>query len=132
MKFKKKVKEFYYSRDIQNILNELDEIGLSRQSKYIDKICNRYPFLSKIEVAMIIKTTFETMREILIRGGIININSFFFDFKLHFFEHKRSKQRGVALKSKIKTPPIFKGRKSFKPYEKINERRRKARKNSGS
>jgi len=128
MKHKKTVKEFHYARDIEEVLGELDDIGLQKHSNFLERVCNRYPLLSKVEVAMIVKSTFEVMRELLIKGCIININRFFFDFKLHFFKHSRSKEQGAALKAKIGTPPIFKERPSFKPYETKNDRIRKARK----
>lgn len=118
MKYKKRIKSFFFKDGIDQTLNQLDEISLKNHADIFDIVSDRYPILSKIEIAIIIKTIFETLRELLIRGCIININRFFFDFKLHFFQHNKNGEKiNNAVKVKIKTPPTWKERLSWKAYK---------------
>lgn len=118
MKHKKTVKSFYFTSKIEKILEELGEITLPKQVDLINRVHNRYPLISQIETVIIIKTIFEVIRELLVRGCIININRFFFDFKLHFFQHNRNTDKiNKAVKVKIKTPPSWKERPSWKRYK---------------
>jgi len=115
VKYKKTIKSFYLTEKIETILEDLGEITLPKQADLIDKVHNRYPLLSQVEIVIIIKTVFEVIRELLIRGCIININKFFFDFKLHFFLHNRNGEKpNKAIKVKVKTPPSWKERPSWK------------------
>lgn len=117
MKHKKIIKEFYFTKDIEEVVSELDEISLAKHSDLIDKIYDKYPLISRVEIAIIIKTTFETLREILVRGGIIMFHRLFFDFKLLFRQRKEIKgARGTIniVKALIKTPPPLKERSSWK------------------
>ena len=63
-----------------------------------------------LKTVIIIKSIFQSMRELLILGKILNFHNLFFDTKLHIFNHNNKLR--PALKVKMSTPP------SLRSYEK--------------
>lgn len=68
-------------------LNKQYPIKLKYQEDLIDRIYSRYPYLNKVEIAIIVKTTFEGMRYFLLIGKnlhfkkISNIFRFIYTFR---------------------------------------------------
>lgn len=114
---KQKITVPYYFKDhthqeIVDILNKEYPISLKYNEDLIDRVCSKYPFLKKSEISLIVKSIFQSMRELLILGKILNFHNLFFDVKLHIFNYHYREHILPALKVKISTPP------SLKKYEK--------------
>lgn len=111
MKKRKTNKEFYYKdldkQEIINLVNNELPINLKYLENLIDRIHKRYPIVDKVQVSIIVKATFESLRELLILGNIINLNKFIFDMKLHCCTYISDKLYPV-IKVKLTTPPIIK------------------------
>lgn len=106
MKQAHRIKPFFFTSP--NILQELEQempIKLKKLENLIDRVHRRYPIISKMEVALIIKTAFEGMRELLVSGCILNFNRFVTDMKLHFGTHG---PRFAKVKVKLMTSPQLK------------------------
>ena len=104
MKKKKTVKPFYFTRDKEDIIDELDRdhpISIKQFEMIINRIYLRYPLIDKAQISLIVQVVFETLRKLLVFGYVLNFNKFVFDMKLHFFTHGNV----PMLKVKIKTPP---------------------------
>ena len=112
MKKKKIVKPFFFKdldkQDVVNILNKENIINLKYNEELVDRIHLRYPVISKTDVSIIVKAVFQSMRDLLILGKVLNFNKLFFDTKFHFFEHRRDGNICSSLKVKISTPPNIK------------------------
>ncbi len=109
MKNKKVLREFFFSdknyKEVVDIINNEFPISLIHNIDLIDRVYARYPIIDKAQIAIIVKVIFETMRELLLSGAVLNFNNLFFDAKLHFFTHLRNGNILPALKMKISTPP---------------------------
>lgn len=109
MKKIKTAKQFFFKNkthhEIVDLINEELPIGLKKNQDLILRIHARYPLIDKSSISLIVKTVFQSMRELLILGKILNFNNLFFDTKLHFFDHRRNGHILPALKVKISTPP---------------------------
>lgn len=88
-----------------NKLNSELPISLKYNQDLVNRVCERYPLVSKTDVSIIIKAVFQSFRDLLVLGKILNFNNLFFDTKLHFFEHCRDGHILPSLKVKISTPP---------------------------
>jgi len=84
------------------IINKRYPIKLKELEGVIDSVHIRYPFLSKTEISIIVKTFFEMIRENLILGSIINFNKYFFDMKFFFSQWNKRTRLTVKV-----TPPPF-------------------------
>jgi hypothetical protein len=109
MKKQKVVKAYYFKelskQDMVDLVNEEFPINIKYNEDLIDRIYARYPLIDKYKVSIIVKTLFQSMRDLLVLGKVLNFNSLFFDTKLFFFPHRRGGVIMPALKVKISTPP---------------------------
>lgn len=109
MKKPKIVKPFYF-KDLSNqqvcdLLNERYPVNIKYNESLVDRVYERYPLISKREVSIIIKSVFQSFRNLLILGKVLNFNNLFFDTKLHFFDYRKGDRILPSLKVKISTPP---------------------------
>ncbi len=89
-----------------DLINHEYPINLKYNEDLVNRVHNRYPILKKSEISIIIKEVFQSMRELLLLGHILNFHNLFFDTKLHIFNyHNKLKS---AIKVKISTPPSLK------------------------
>lgn len=106
MKKPKTIKKFYFDQlsheDMIKLVNSEYPINIKHLQVIIDNIYVKYPLIDKSEISIIVKAVFESIREFLILGYIINFNKIFFDTKLHFFQFAK---KFTSLKVKITTPP---------------------------
>jgi hypothetical protein len=82
-----KIPKKYYFKDITHqqaadILNKDYPINLKLNEDLVNRVHLRYSLISKKEVAIIIRGVFESMRELLLLGKVLNFNDFLMD--LHF------------------------------------------------
>jgi len=99
-----KFKNMSYS-DMVMFLNKELPINIKYNEELINRIHCKYPILSKSQISMIVKLVFQSIRDFLVLGKILNFNKLFFDTKLHFFDYRRKGRILKALKVKISTPP---------------------------
>lgn len=107
MKKSKKAYNVYFKdkafEEVINILNKEYPIKLTNGEELIDKIYNKYPLISKTEIAIIINTTFEAIRDFLVKGDSVNINNFVNGLRI-----KVVRQRGyISARSVVSTPKYF-------------------------
>lgn len=89
--------------EIISILNSEYPIKLNNGEDLIERIHNKYPLITKTEIAVIINATFESIREFLIRGDIINISNFVNGLRI-----KVTPFRGyIRVKPFVSTPKYF-------------------------
>lgn len=109
MKKKKRSNFFKFIKKNDDIINDINHhhpLKLNKIEYIIDKIHEKYPVASKTEIALVVKTTFEAIREFLVLGYVLNFNGLFFDTKLLFFPVKNRNNPSVKIQSK--TPPPLK------------------------
>lgn len=61
--------------DLIKLINQRAPIKIN--TKFLDKIYKKYPFIKKDEISLIMKTTFEVIREHMTMGYKINIRCLF-------------------------------------------------------
>lgn len=109
MKKLKVVKPFYFKdqehQEVVDLLNSEYPVNIKYNEELVDRVYARYPLISKTEVSIIIKMVFQSIRELLILGKVLNFNNLFFDTKLHFFDYRKDGHILPSLKVKISTPP---------------------------
>lgn len=109
MKKPKSVKPFVFKdlshQDVLDNLNKDYPVNIKYNEDLVNKIYLRYPFIKKSEVSIIVKIFFQSMRDLLILGKVLNLNNLFFNTKLLFFTHRRGSAILPALKVQISTPP---------------------------
>ena len=109
MKKQKTTRPFWFKdmthQQMVNILNEDYPINLKYNVELIDRIHSRYPILDKTNVAVIIKAVFQSLRDLMVLGNILNFHRLFFDTKFHFFDYRKNGHILPSLKVKISTPP---------------------------
>jgi hypothetical protein len=107
----KKIKEYYFTdldrKDMVDQLNNDLPVNIKFNEDLVDRVHARYPLLDKTEVSIIIKAVFQSIRDLLVLGKILNFNTLFFDTKLYFFGHRRNGHILPSLKVKITTPPTL-------------------------
>lgn len=112
MKKQKQVKQFEFKNlskeQVSDQINVDLPISLRYNEDLINRIYNRYPLLDKAEIGLIVKAIFSSMRELLIRGMVLNFNKLFFDTKLFFFMHVRNGVIFPSVKVEMTTPPKLK------------------------
>src|ERR1700723_2936531 len=99
---------FFKKISHQDTVNELNDdypINLKYNEELIDRICQRYYLIDKAHIGHIVKTIFQSFRELLILQKVLNFNNLFFDTKLFFFQHRRGGHILPSLKVKMTTPP---------------------------
>jgi hypothetical protein len=105
----KTVKPFFFKdADHQEIVDQLNyekPVNIKYNEDLVNRVHARYPLIDKTQVSIIIKAVFQSFRELLILGKVLNFNNLFFDTKLHFFDYRRGEHILPSLKVKISTPP---------------------------
>ena len=105
----KTVKEYYFQEvDRQEMVDQLNRdlpVNIKYNENLVDRVHARYPLLDKTEISVIVKSVFQSIRDLLVLGKVLNFNTLFFDTKLHFFDHRRDGHILPSLKVKISTPP---------------------------
>ncbi len=109
MKKPKVVRPFYFKdldhSQMVNLINEDLPIGLRQNEDLISRVHARYQLIDKTQVSIIIKAIFQSFRDLLVLGKVLNFNNLFFDTKLHFFDYRKDGHILPSLKVKISTPP---------------------------
>lgn len=109
MKKPKTVKPFYFSnhsnQEVVDIINNELPINIRYNEQLINRIHSRYPFISKMEISIIVKAVFQSFRDFLVLGKVLNFNNLFFDTKLLFFDYCQHGRILPSLKVKVSTPP---------------------------
>lgn len=109
MKKPKTVKPFHFKelthQQMVDLLNEENPVNIKYNETLVNRVYARYPLISKSEVSLIMKSLFQSMRDLLVLGRVLNFNNLFFDTKLHFFDYHKDGRTLPALKVKISTPP---------------------------
>jgi hypothetical protein len=83
-------------------------IKISSLNEIINRIHTKYPLVSKIEVVLIVKSFFETIRYLFYINETISINNFVGRMKLNkFFRIKKNKILN-CFNAQIATPGIYK------------------------
>ena len=65
-------------------------INLKNISYIVDQIYDQYPLISKPEISYIVKNIIYSFRDNLVKSNIININNFFYDYKLYFYSFNKN------------------------------------------
>lgn len=109
MKKPKIVVPFYFknlsNKEVLDILNKEYPVNIKYNEDIVNRIYARYPFITKTEISIIVKVFFQSLREMLILGKVLNFNKLFFDTKFHFFDYSKNGYIFPSLKVKISTPP---------------------------
>ena len=109
MKKPKIVKPFFFKdlshQEVCDQLNKEYPVNLKYNEDLINRIHSRYPLIPKNKLSVIVKFVFESIRDLMVLGKVLNFNNLFFDTKFHFFTHQRGDRILPALKVKISTPP---------------------------
>lgn len=109
MKKPKLVKPFVFKdlshQEMVDLLNTTAPIDLRHNESLVDRVHQKYQFLTKTQISIIIKAVFQVWRDLLLLGKVLNFNNLFFDTKLHFFDYRRDGHILPSLKVKISTPP---------------------------
>lgn len=112
MKKQKVVKPFFFKdKTHQDIILEVNKslpIYFKDHEDIINRIHKKYPLISKSDISLIVIAIFESIRELLILGKVLNFNKIFFDTKFYFFDHSRDGAIFPSLKLKMSTPPPLK------------------------
>lgn len=86
-------------------MNKEYPVSLRYNEDLVNRVHARYPLVDKTQVSIVVKAIFQSFRDLLILGKVLNFNNLFFDTKLHFFDHRRNGHILPSLKVKISTPP---------------------------
>lgn len=92
-------------QEVVDLLNQDYPVNLKYNEDLINRIHQKYPIISKTDVALIVKAAFQGIRDLLVLGKVLNFNTLFFDAKLHFFQYRQRGNILPSLKVKISTPP---------------------------
>lgn len=109
MKKQKIVKPFFFKdrshQDMVDLLNKELPINLRYNEAMVKRIHDRYPLISKTEVSIIVRAVFQSFRDLLVLGNVLNFNGLFFDTKLFFFQRCRKGRIVPSIRVKVTTPP---------------------------
>jgi hypothetical protein len=109
MKKPKTIKPFKFKdishKDMADILDKELPINIKYNEDLINRIHSKYPFVSKTETAIVVKTIFQSIRELLVLGKIINFHNLFFNTKLYFFDYNKNGNKMPHIKVKSTTSP---------------------------
>lgn len=105
----KTVKPFFFKdldhQQMVDLLNADKPINLKYNEDLINRVHAKYPLIEKYQVSMIVKGVFQSLRDLLVLGKVLNFNKIFFDAKLHFFDRRENGHILPSLKVKVSTPP---------------------------
>lgn len=111
MKKEKTTKQYYFiDQSHQEVVDQLNKdlpVNLKYNEDLVNRVYERYPFISKADISLIIKATFQSFRDLLVLGKILNFNKLFFNTKLFVFDHRKKGRIFASLKAKISTPPTM-------------------------
>jgi len=85
-------------------LIDLLPVSLKNIVPIIDRVHNRYPTISKIEVILIIKALLEVIRELLVLGKIVSINDLFDHAHILNYVVRRNGKTFPSVKIRVQTP----------------------------
>lgn len=109
MKKPKSIRKFYFRdlshQEMVDLVNRENPISLKHNEDLVNRIHARYPLISKVQVSLIVKGIFQSLRDLLVLGKVLNFNNLFFDTKLHFFDYRKGGHILPSLKVKMSTPP---------------------------
>lgn len=109
MKKPKTVRPFYFKEiEHQQVVDQLNDeypVNIKHNEDLVNRVHARYPLIDKTQTSIIIKAIFQSFRDLLILGKVLNFNNLFFDAKLHFFDYRKDGHILPSLKVKISTPP---------------------------
>lgn len=109
MKQQKTIKSFVFKdrthQQVVDLLNSENPINIKYNEDLVNRVSARYPLIDKTQVSIIIKAIFQSFRDLLILGKVLNFNNIFIDTKLLFFDYKKNGHILPSLKVKISTPP---------------------------
>lgn len=109
MKKPKTIRAFYFKdlthQDMVDLVNIENPINLKYNEDLVNRISARYPLISRVQTAIIVRGIFQSIRDLLVLGKVLNFNKLFFDTKLHFFDYHKGDAILPSLKVKISTPP---------------------------
>lgn len=109
MKKPKTIKPFYFKElsheEVVDTLNEKLPVNIKYNEDLVNRIYEKYPLITKTQISQIVKATFQSLRDLLILGKILNFNGVFFDTKLLFFNYYKAGHILPSLKVQISTPP---------------------------
>jgi hypothetical protein len=91
-----------------NYLNSHYPITLTKVQHIIDRVHLRYPTISRLDLTIIVKEFFSSMREIVSTGNSISINGFFSFMKLISFVRIYNNKEYFMTKMQVKSPRIIK------------------------
>ena len=99
----------FYFRDLDHdqaveYFNEEFPVSIKYSEDLVSRVHARYPLLDKIQVSVIIRAVFQSMRDLLIAGKVLNFYHLFLDFKLHVFTSYTNMTTFPAVKVLISTP----------------------------
>ena len=97
----------FRNRSHQSMVDEINDdipISLNHCQDLVGRVCDRYPYLPKYEVAIIIKATFATIRDLLILGKTLNFTRLF-NLVFLLIKPPDTPQSGYLIKFSINTPP---------------------------
>lgn len=99
---------FYFTKSEEEYIeyiNKVLPIKISNLESIIDKIHIRYPLVDKVSIALTVKATLETIRELLIKGKVLNFNNVFYGLRFLFFFNKKYDAILPRVKVKISVSP---------------------------
>ena len=112
MKKQKTTRPFWFKdmthKQMVDKLNEEHPINLRYNEDIVNRVHLRYPILNKSSISIIIKTVFQSFRDLIIMGNILNFHKLFFDTKILVFKYVKNDVISPALKVRISTPPELK------------------------
>jgi hypothetical protein len=108
MKRSKTRRDFFFKdlthEQVMDQLNTEYPVSLKYNEDLIDRVCAKYPLIDKIEASIVVKGIFQSMRDFLILGKVINLNSVFYDFKFQIFKYVKDGLLLPSLRAHISTP----------------------------
>lgn len=91
-----------------NLIERINKkFPIKLEAALLDKLCKQYPLISKSDVALIMKTSLEVMREHMIKSYKINIIHLFIEMHLSLIKYK---DKYWFLKPKFSTSPTLRKR----------------------
>lgn len=106
MKIPRKVNPFSFKdkthKEFLELINKEIPIDLRYNEDLVNRVHEKYPLISKAEVAVIIKGVFESIRDLLILGDVINFHNFVYNLRIHC---SMKKNFSKSIKIKLTTSP---------------------------